>query len=245
MIALLASACCLDPQGSDFRAVVKLRVLDLCLSTPVPTLMRDATLVIFMLLFACRTSAITGLRDSDVKATDWQATAVLIHRKGKRTQDPLVLPYDRNSAVDLPISSLALLSRWSCMRSTTDVFFALAEGDGLSASSTMYSVTALMSALNLSVSAGCAYSSHSARIGTYNEWLALSFPTPWIMHRMRWESDGMLRIYYDPRITVTDDSGWFSIKCARAYDLTSVTGPGRSWARYLWPFVLCKLCLYK
>jgi hypothetical protein len=49
---------------------------------------------------------------------------------------------------------------------------------------------------------------HSARIGAYNEWVALSFSTPWIMHRMGWESAGVLRVYYDPHITVTDDSGY-------------------------------------
>ena len=197
------------PTRVGLGAAVMRRVLALGLSTPVPTLVRDAALVMCMFLFGCRASTVTGLRNSDVEVTDWQVTAVLIHRKGKRTQDPLVLTYDRNPAVDLPLSPLALLRRWSYMRPTTDVFFALAEEDGLSASAATYAVTALMSALNFSAPAGCTYSSHSARIGAYNEWLALSFPTPWIMHRMGWESDGMLRVYYDPRITVTDDSGWF------------------------------------
>jgi hypothetical protein len=97
------------------------------------------------------------------------------------------------------------------MRPTSDAFFALAEEEDLSATAAIYAVAALMSALPPSVSAptGCTHSSHSARIDAYNEWLALSFLTPWIIHRMGWESDGMLRVYYDPRIAVTDDSGWF------------------------------------
>jgi hypothetical protein len=28
------------------------------------------------------------------------------------------------------------------------------------------------------------------------------------MHRMSWECMGMLQVYHDPRITVTDDSVW-------------------------------------
>jgi hypothetical protein len=95
------------------------------------------------------------------------------------------------------------------MRPTSDVFFSLAEEEDLSATAATHAVATLTSALSHSAPVGCTYSSHSARIGAYNEWLALSFPTPWIMHRMGWESDGMLRVYYDPRIAVTDDSGWF------------------------------------
>jgi hypothetical protein len=136
-----------------------------------------------------------GVRGSNLEVTDVRATAVLVHRKGKRTQDPLVLDYDSNPDVDFASLPLALLRRWSSMRPTSNEFFALAEED-LSATTATYAVASLMSALPSSVGAptGCIYSSHSARIGAYNEWLALSFPTPWIMHRMGWESDGMLRV---------------------------------------------------
>jgi hypothetical protein len=181
------------------------------LETPVPTLVREAALVLFMFLFGCRASTAVGVRGSDREFTDVQATVVLVHRKGKRTQDPLVLDYDRNPEVYFASSPLALLRRWSSMRPTSDEFFALAEEEGLSATTATYAVASLMSSLPPSVGAptSCIYSSHSARIGAYNVWLALSFHTPWIMHRMGWESDGMLRVYYDPRIAVTDDSGWF------------------------------------
>jgi hypothetical protein len=130
--------------------------------------------------------------------------------KRKRTQDPLVLDCDRNPAVPFENAPIAVLRRWASMRPTSDAFFALAEEEDLSATAATYAVAALMSSLPRSASAptGGTYSSHSARIGAYNEWLALSFLTPWKMHRMGWESDGMLRVYYDPRIAVTDDSGW-------------------------------------
>jgi hypothetical protein len=94
---------------------------------------------------------------------------------------------------------------------TSEEFFALAEEEDLSATTATHAVAALMSSHSPSGGApmGCTYSSRSARIGAYNEWIALSFHTPWILHRMGWESEGMLRVYYDPLIVVTDDSGWF------------------------------------
>jgi hypothetical protein len=151
------------PTLVGFGAAVLRRILEVGHSTPVPTLERDAALVVFMLLFGCRVSTITGLRDSDLEVADWQKTVLLMHRKGKLTQDPLVLTYDRNTAVDLPVPPRALLRRWSYMR-PSGVLFALAEEDGLSASAATYAVTALMSALSSSAPAGCAYLSHSARI---------------------------------------------------------------------------------
>jgi hypothetical protein len=102
-----------------------------------------------------------------------------------------------------------MLRRWSVLRVASDTFFALGEDEDLSALAATHAVTTLLIALTICALVRCVYSSHSARIGAYNEWLALSFPSPWIMHRMGWESPGMLRVYYDPRITVTDDSGWF------------------------------------
>jgi integrase len=199
------------PTRVGLSAAVMRRILVLGLQTPVPALVRDAALVMFMFLFGCRASTAVSVRGSDLDVTDARMTAVLVHRKGKRTQDPLVLDYDRNPAVGFASSPLALLRRWTSMRPTSDVFFALAEEEDLCATTATHAIAALMSALppSVVVPTGCTYSSHSARIGAYNEWLALSFPTPWIMHRMGWESEGMLRVYYDPRIAVTDDSGWF------------------------------------
>jgi integrase len=184
------------PMRVGLSAAVMRQILVLGLATPVPTLVRNAALILFMFLFGCRASTAVSMRRSDLEVTEARATAVLVHRKGKRMQDHLVLEYDRNTAVSFENSPLALLRRWVSMRLTSDVFFALADEEDLSATEATYAVAALLSALPPSVSAptGCTYSSHSARIGAYDEWLALSFPAPWIMHRMGWESDGMLRV---------------------------------------------------
>jgi hypothetical protein len=172
------------------------RILVLGLETPVPTLVSDAALVLFMFLFGCSASTAVSVRGCDLEVSDARLTAVLVHRKGMQTYDPMALDYDRNPAAVFASSPLALLRRWSSSP-TPDKFFAFAEEEDLSATTATHAVSALMSALSPSGGAptGCTYSSHSARIGAYNEWLALSIPTPWIMHRMGWESEGMLREY--------------------------------------------------
>jgi hypothetical protein len=138
------------PMRVGLQAAVMRRVLMLGLSTPVPTLARAAAIVLFMFLFGCRASTAVGLRDTDVEITDVRVTAVLVHRKGKGTQNPLVLLYDRNPAVDIEISLLALLRRWSRMRPTNDAFFALAEEEDLASGVATYAVATLISALSLS-----------------------------------------------------------------------------------------------
>jgi hypothetical protein len=101
-------------------------IVTLGLTTPVVMLIRDEALVIIMFMFGCRASTAGGVRESDVSVTSERVTAVLVHRKGKRTQDPLVLSHYRNPAAAFPASFLALLQRWSAVRPTTDVYFALA-----------------------------------------------------------------------------------------------------------------------
>lgn len=56
---------------------------------------------------------------------------------------------------------------------------------------------------------GCVYSSHSPRIGGYNELLVLQFTKEYIMRRLDWDSEVMLRVYHDSRIVVTDPTRWF------------------------------------
>jgi integrase len=98
-------------------------VVQLGLATPVPTSVRAAAMVVFMFVFGCRASTAMGLRGSDIEVTEETVTAVLVHRKGKRTQDPLVLDYARNPTVAFAGSPLALLRRWADLRPTTDAFF--------------------------------------------------------------------------------------------------------------------------
>jgi hypothetical protein len=54
-------------------------VLHSDLEISVPTLVRDASMVMFM--FGCCTSIAVSLRDADIDITDGRLTLVLLHRK--------------------------------------------------------------------------------------------------------------------------------------------------------------------
>lgn len=56
---------------------------------------------------------------------------------------------------------------------------------------------------------GCRYTSHSPRIGGYNELVGLGFSKEWTMRRLDWESEVMLRVYMDGTVVHTDHSIWF------------------------------------
>jgi integrase len=131
------------PMRVGLPAAVMRHILVLGLEMPVPTLVRDAALILVMFLFGCRASTAVSMRRSDLEVTDARATAVLVYRKGKRPQDPLVLEYDRNPAVPFGNSPLALLRRWASMRPTSDAFVALAEEEDFSATAATYAVEAL------------------------------------------------------------------------------------------------------
>jgi hypothetical protein len=170
---------------------------------------------------------------------DARVMAVLVHRKGKRTEDPLVFHYDRSPEAAFVSSPLALLDRSSRMRPTSDAFYTLAEEEDLSASTTSHAVATPTSALSFTAPVGCTYSSHSERIGACNELLALSFPIPWIMYRMGWESEGMLRGFITIRASLSPTTrAGFSLSSARCYNLMSVAGPGRS----AWPVFFGPSC---
>jgi site-specific recombinase XerC len=70
------------PTRVGLPAALMRRMLTLDLATPVPTLVRDSAIVMFMFLFGCRTPTAVGLRDSDITVTDARVVAVLVHRKG-------------------------------------------------------------------------------------------------------------------------------------------------------------------
>jgi hypothetical protein len=95
------------------------------------------------------------------------------------------------------------------MRPTRDEFFRLDDEEAPSTTMVSRALDSVLAAAHLSAPTGCAYTAHSVRIGTYNALLSLRFPTAWIMHHMGWESERMLRVYYDSRVHVTADAQYF------------------------------------
>lgn len=72
--------------------------------------------------------------------------------------------------------------------------------------------TALRHALHISrivPTKGYFYSSHSPRIRDYNELRLLGMDKDRLMKRMDWETETMLRVYLDSRISVTALSSYF------------------------------------
>jgi hypothetical protein len=130
----------------ELSAPVLRRVLAIRLETPVPMLLRAAAVVVSMFLFGCRASTTGTLRASDIEVTEAQVTAVLVHLKVKRAQDPLVSVYGRHSDVDFSSSLLTLLRRRSETRPPLDAIFTFTDKEGLTFAVATHAVTTLVSA---------------------------------------------------------------------------------------------------
>lgn len=153
----------------------------------------------FAFIFQARSISVAHFRRDHLVVDDAGLQVSLFRRKGKSVRRPLILRYDINPA--WPSSNpVALVQRWAQQQTEPSASFSTSLTD------------ALQRALLLSAQtppSGCVFSSHSPRIGGYNALLGLQFPKEWIMRRLDWESDQMLRVYLDTTVSVTDDSRWF------------------------------------
>jgi hypothetical protein len=107
-------------------ASVLRKILRLGLETPVSYLVRDYTLLIFMLLVVVgRPRRLPcGPRIWPYR-TELDIAATLVHRKGRSRRDKYVLLYPANPDGVLSESPAALLNRWGTRRPFSDIFFAL------------------------------------------------------------------------------------------------------------------------
>jgi hypothetical protein len=70
-------------------AAVVRRILHMGLSNTALEVVRDCSLVVMLLLTRCRGSTAVRLGPSDIGLADGIGTVRLVHRKGKRTRNPL------------------------------------------------------------------------------------------------------------------------------------------------------------
>lgn len=56
---------------------------------------------------------------------------------------------------------------------------------------------------------GYYYASHIARMEAFNELAGLQFSKKFIMHRLDWSTESMVRTYQNGRITHSHNSEWF------------------------------------
>ena len=161
---------------------------------------------IFSFIFHCRSVSVSFTGQADIRIDDDGIRATLFRRKGKSRLRPLTLSYPKHPQSEGDLTPWALLKRWELLRPSAECFF------GTTASAKPNDVSLhrlLLQALRLALCTAldeCFYSGHSPRIGSYNELALLNFPREFIMRRLDWESDSMLRVYLDTCLLYTSPS---------------------------------------
>lgn len=157
--------------------------------------MACCAITIFAFVFQVRSVSVQHLRRQHVSVDSTGIRATIYRRKGKSIRRPLLLLYGNNPSWQRA-NPVSLLYRWTAEHYDSHIPL----GEALHRALILTGQTA---------PEGCFYSAHSPRIGGYNELLSLQFPKEWIMRRLDWEAEEMLRVYSDTTITVTEDSRWF------------------------------------
>lgn len=156
-------------------------------------------MVTLAFVFQVRAVSMNHVQRKDMVFTEDGLEVTFVRRKGKSVRRPLIIRYRR--APDWSDSNpIALIQRWYNSDASPVTSFPLSLADA---------VQRVVHMLHVEPPAQCHYSGHSARIGGYNELLALAFGKEWIMRRLDWESEAMLRVYHDSRIVTTAHSNWF------------------------------------
>lgn len=164
-------------------------------------------LVEFAFLFHCRGSPVRSALVEDVTLTSLGVSARLRQRKGNLVGQPLLTyPTALGWVGSDPI---ALLRKCSTVRPHSRGFFDLSAGSHWGSVDLSASVSRVCSLAAILPPPGCNYSSHSCRIGSFNELFVFGFAKEWIMSRLDWSSEGMFRVYLDTRAILSPDSECF------------------------------------
>lgn len=199
-----------EPVRIGVSAAVVRKILRYGLAASDPTVVRDAALCVTGFLTGSRGSSVGAMELSDYGVSEAGVLSLrLVHRKGRNARDPLVLAYPPPPNGVPGEEPQDLLARWVTMRPMLDCMWKLQEHDCVNAEAVTQALVRVLRAVNVEPPNGCVYSSHSLRIGCYNELRALGLPEARIMHHLGWASQSMGSVYYDPRIQVTDDSEFF------------------------------------
>jgi hypothetical protein len=78
------------PASDRCQTYYGIRTSEACPNSPARCRSRS-----FLFVFGSRASKVVALQESDIAVTDDVVTARLVHRKGRRSQDPLALSYER------------------------------------------------------------------------------------------------------------------------------------------------------
>lgn len=139
------------------------------------------------------------LQHKDIILDSSGLTVTFFRRNGRSVRRPLTLQYPMASNWG-PAHPIALVEKWLPSTGNSGPVFSMPLSHALQRA---------MVLTGIQPPKGCTYSAHSPRIGGYNELLVLQFPKEYIMRRLDWDSEAMLRVYHDSRIVVSDPSRWF------------------------------------
>lgn len=159
----------------------------------------------FAFLFHLRSVSSNALRRKDCEVTATSIRLTIAKRKGKALLRPLVVTYNRNPGWGEDNPPFNLASRW-LRHHHSDQFFAI---DKSRKPNLATSVADALAAVRAEPPSQCIYSSHSPRIGSFNEQLHLGSSKELIMHRFDWKSESMFRTYADSSVTQSTASKWF------------------------------------
>lgn len=171
----------------------------------------------FAFVFQCRLVSLLHLMVADVVLDPTGAWASLFRRKGKLARRALRLFYPENPHWG-PSNPIALLRRWVLMRPPGNRFFNVTFSPTGACASLQTCVARAVALAGIEIPTGCYFSSHSPRIGGFNELLGLQYTREFIMHRLDWVSEAMLRVYTDTRIVPTEHSRLFFAHMHPAHD---------------------------
>ena len=161
-------------------------------------------MVIFAFIFQFRALLAAHVGDGNITVTAPDVTGNLTCGKEQRAYRlPLHFRYRCNLTWPASTSPIDWLLKWCAVRLSSPEFFKLVAGSRLG---TAHLGAAVSRALHLTATEaplGHYYGSHSARIGGFDELLGLGFGSAWIVNRLHWVAAGMLKVYYESRLSVT------------------------------------------
>ena len=156
-------------------------------------------MVVMAFVFQVRAVSMHHVSRKDMCFNDGQLEIAFYRRKGKSIRRPHILRYHAADDWASAVNPMRLFQLWYANK-PPDAKFDVSLPDSLQRALTLVRGVA---------PDGCHYSGHSPRIGGYNELSVLGFPKEWIMRRLDWETEAMMRVYHDSRIVATVHSGWF------------------------------------
>lgn len=173
--------------------------------------------VVFAFVFHCRAVTVAHMRVEDVViGEDGEVRALLRYRKGKEVARPLRVVYPRGPSWKEGEGVVDLFRKWLSVRPEGPFLFSSVVRSRDGGVNLGDSVDLALRSAGVTAPTGYYYASHSARIGSFNELVALQFSTVWILHRLDWSSEGNFRTYHDSRIVRSPASDWFFAHLAGA-----------------------------